>query len=414
MATTVEQPYNLFAQQKQTGYPNAVQQRVPGQVVGETPEQFAAARQAANSQGSGYNAQSSLQQPSVQSQPSAVQTPRTVGAGRQYQDTSAPIRNTDELARAMGYTSPEEEERLRKASVANQRIMAVADAIRHIGNIANTVNGAPSMQFNNPVKDEYDRYLKGKALRDAANYKYLSYQQQKAAQDAKIRQWEAEQKYKRDKDERDFRFNAAKTAADLAEKKRQYNETAAFNKEKQKATEERWERQDADTAKHRRTMEGIAGMNARTNRERASAYINHLRSGGSGKEERRDTRRGYLTKRGATAGELKSTYHQMYEWGKKMKDPRTGKPYIDENALKGQMTYGTYSFGGSSTVSQDLKERAVDQMLMDHDDAAVRMHSKYGWEWHEQTPSGKSQQYGSLLPNFNGNSGGGRGSLLPR
>jgi hypothetical protein len=122
-----QQPANLFAQQKQTAYPDAVQRRVPGQVVGETPEQFAAARQAANSQGSGYNAQPLMQQPSVQSQPSVVQTPRTVGAGSQYQDARTSISNADELARAMGYTSPEEEERIRKASVANQRIMAVAD-----------------------------------------------------------------------------------------------------------------------------------------------------------------------------------------------------------------------------------------------------------------------------------------------
>ena len=98
----------------------------------------------------------------------------------------------------------------------------------------------------------------------------------------------------------------------------------------------------------------------------------------------------------------------MYEWGKKMKDPRTGKPYIDENALKGQMTYGTYSFGGSSTISQDLKERAVDQMLREHDDAAVRMHSKYGWEWHEQTPSGKKDPYSQYVVQQNG--GGSNGT----
>jgi hypothetical protein len=262
-----QQPANLFAQQKQTAYPDAVQRRVPGQVVGETPEQFAAARQAANSQGSGYNAQPLMQQPSVQSQPSAVQTPRTVGAGSQYQNTRTSISNADELARAMGYTSPEEEERLRKASVANQRIMAVADAIRHIGNIANTVNGAPSMQFNNPVKDEYDRYLKGKALRDAANYKYLSYQQQKAAQDAKIRQWEAEQKYKRDKDERDFRFNAAKTAADLAEKKRQYDQNYKFNEQKWKETSDLNERKFKKDSAYKDRMAGIAAGRLGLSRE---------------------------------------------------------------------------------------------------------------------------------------------------
>lgn len=294
-----QQPANLFAQQKQTAYPDAVQRRVPGQVVGETPEQFAAARQAANSQGSGYNAQPLMQQPSVQSQPSAVQTPRTVGAGSQYQNTRTSISNADELARAMGYTSPEEEERLRKASVANQRIMVVADAIRHIGNIANTVNGAPSMQFNNPVKDEYDRYLKGKALRDAANYKYLSYQQQKAAQDAKIRQWEAEQKYKRDKDERDFRFNAAKTAADLAEKQRQYDQNYKFNEQKHKDDVAHRERIAKENERYHRatTSLGYARLNEtkRHNGVMESNKTPAKTSNGRGNGYTYSTRRGSVT-----------------------------------------------------------------------------------------------------------------------
>lgn len=94
------------------------------------------------------------------------------------------------------YTDPREEERLRKASLMNQRILAVGDALRHIGNIYNTANGAPSQQFNNPTMEEYARYEKSKAMRDAANAKFYSYQQQKALQDAKMRQFEREQDYK--------------------------------------------------------------------------------------------------------------------------------------------------------------------------------------------------------------------------
>lgn len=90
------------------------------------------------------------------------------------------------------YTSPEQEEKIRKSSVANQRIMAVADALRHIGNIYNTVNYAPAQQLNSPVAESTQRYLQGRALRDAANQRYFSYQQAKAAQDAKQRQWEAD------------------------------------------------------------------------------------------------------------------------------------------------------------------------------------------------------------------------------
>ena len=117
------------------------------------------------------------------SQPNPYSATETGGA--------RPIRNMDELVSAM-YTDPREEERLRKASVANQRILAVGDALRHIGNIFNTVNYAPAQKFNNPVQEEYDRYQKGRAIRDAANARYYSYIQAKAAQDARIRQAEAQ------------------------------------------------------------------------------------------------------------------------------------------------------------------------------------------------------------------------------
>lgn len=107
------------------------------------------------------------------------------------------------------YTSPEQEEKLRKASVNRQRILAVGDALRHIGNIYHTVNYAPSQQFNKPWEDEYTRYQTQKTVRDTANQKYLAYQQAKAAQDAKQKQWEAT-----------FAFNAAKDEREAARKER--------------------------------------------------------------------------------------------------------------------------------------------------------------------------------------------------
>lgn len=107
------------------------------------------------------------------------------------------------------YTSPAEEERLRKASVQRQRILAVGDALRHIGNIYHTVNYAPSQTFTSPVTDERADYEKGKAVRDTANRYYQSYQQARAAQDAKQRQWEAT-----------FALNAAKEEREAARKER--------------------------------------------------------------------------------------------------------------------------------------------------------------------------------------------------
>lgn len=144
------------------------------------------------------------------SQPNPYSATETGGA--------RPIRNMDELVSAM-YTDPKEEERLRKASVANQRILAVGDALRHIGNIFNTVNYAPAQKFNNPVQEEYDRYQKGKAIRDAANARYYSYMQAKAAQDERMRMAERQLQYNMEKDARDYelRKNESDARANLNE-----------------------------------------------------------------------------------------------------------------------------------------------------------------------------------------------------
>lgn len=113
------------------------------------------------------------------------------------------------------YTNPEDEDKMRRSSVANQRILALGDALRQIGNIYHTVGGAPSQQFNDPVELERARYEKGKALRDAANMKYYSYQAQKAKQDAQMRKLELE---------------AANTASQITSRQQQIALTAEKNK----------------------------------------------------------------------------------------------------------------------------------------------------------------------------------------
>jgi hypothetical protein len=68
-------------------------------------------------------------------------------------------------------------------------IMALGDALRHLGNIYHTTKYAPSQQFNAPAQQEYAMYKAGKAERDKDNY---AIQQQKLAQ----AKWEADQAYK--------------------------------------------------------------------------------------------------------------------------------------------------------------------------------------------------------------------------
>lgn len=207
--------YNLFAQQKQKYYPNAdtVQQNTPSQVQGETPEQFAAGKQAANSE---TGAVSQPVQPIVQPTP-VVKTPAVSSQQKQYTGGSNNPQGALDYLNSL-YTSPEQEEKLRKASVMNQRIMAVGDALRHIGNIYNTTKGAPAQQFNNPVNEEYARYQQGKALRDRANQIYYNYQQQKAQQDAAMEKWKQQ-----------FRYNQAKDTRDYALKKNESDARANLN-----------------------------------------------------------------------------------------------------------------------------------------------------------------------------------------
>lgn len=94
-------------------------------------------------------------------------------------------------------TSPDEEKRLREASMNRRKVLAIGDALRHIGNIYNASRYAPSQQFSSPVKEEEARYDKERAVRDSRNMKVLSYQQARARQEELARRYNAELEEKR-------------------------------------------------------------------------------------------------------------------------------------------------------------------------------------------------------------------------
>ena len=199
-----------------------------------------------------------------------------------------PIRSTEELAEAMSYTSPEEEERLRKASVTNQRIMAVADALRHIGNIANTVDYSPSQQFNQPWAEERARYERGKALRDAANYKYMSYEQAKAAQEQRARQLDAELAYKREKDAaaaqatKDYRDALLKDRADRWREQLSYKKEEDERKREQRQSQ--YDKQNEFTQQRINISASKSGGGGRK-----SSGGGRRRTGGSAKQNKKVT-----------------------------------------------------------------------------------------------------------------------------
>lgn len=211
-----------------------------------------------------------------------------------------PNSSSDGMDTILGhFTSPQEEEKYRKASVAQQRILAVADAIRQIGNIYNTTRYAPSQKLNMPAEAVRQRYLQDKALRDQANQRIITYEQAKRAQDLRARQLENEAKYR----ERQFKFNEDKAANDLAERQRQFNLKLSLDT-----------RKADDARKHSEVMEeqgrkrigiaqgqlGVARQNAVTNKRRVDILErNGGRNGGGGTRTSKGyeyaTKNGYVT-----------------------------------------------------------------------------------------------------------------------
>ena len=133
----------------------------------------------------------------------------------------------DWIGRTYTYTTPEQEAKYRKQSMARMGILAVGDALRHLGNIYHTTKYAPSQQFNNPVEKEYALYQTQKAQRDKDNYAI-------ATQRLKQAQWEAEQAY------RDWR--RTHTEANDAQKQQNWETTFDYNKNRN-------EKNDAERSK---------------------------------------------------------------------------------------------------------------------------------------------------------------------
>jgi hypothetical protein len=341
--SVVQQPYNLFAQQKQAGYPGVNTPQAGPQMAGDA----------------GTVHTTPITQP--------AQIVQNTGGG---QRKTTPITSMEDLARAMGYTSPQEEERLRKASVANQRILAIGDALRHIGNIANTVNYAPSQQFTNPVVEEEQRYQKGKALRDAANLKYYTYQQAKAAQEQKARQWEQQ-----------FQLNAA-NAASQAEYRQEQARIAAERAANQKAYQEgNLARQTkADEARNRYNEArlkqdkwykgaslGIQNRRLADQQRRTTAYVNRQSSGGGSGVAPLDTPKGRITPNGRS---YSNQLLQMFDYAK-------SKGYVKETDVAKRLR----EMGFGKDQSDNVKRQMVMDLLRTNQDMGDYASSRLGWSY---------------------------------
>ena len=123
-----------------------------------------------------------------------------------------------------------EEDYDRRMTTNRERILALGDAMRHIGNIVNTGKGAPSQQFNDPISQEEGRYQQRKAERQRKDALDAENARKAAEMGLKEKAYEADRQYKlflvgmkndaaglnRDK----FEYRQGKDARDFEEKKR--------------------------------------------------------------------------------------------------------------------------------------------------------------------------------------------------
>ena len=268
------------------------------------------------------------------------------------------------------YTSPQEEERLRKASMANRRILAIGDALRHVGNIVNTVNYAPSQQFNSPVVEEQSRYEKGKALRDAANLRYYSYQQAKAAQDAKQKQWEQQFGLQQ--------ANAASQHAYRQEQARIAGERAANQRAYQEGNLARQKQADADRkaynearlkqqASYQNRMAGIAAGRLADQQRRTTAYVNRQSSGGGSSVAPLDTPKGRITPNGRN---YSNQLLQMFDYAK-------SQGLVQESDVAKRLR----ELGFGKDQSDNVKRQMVMDLLRSNPTMGDYAANRLGWSY---------------------------------
>ena len=401
--------YNLFATDKQKNYPGAQVQpqpvQQPQQVVQQPLVQTPQPQQ--NPQ-----LEKRMAEMNLGINPSANPYYAEILKERMQRGYKTPSINQNDPTSGMNalsqmYTSPEQEEKLRKASVNNQRIMAVADALRHIGNIYNTVNYAPAQQLNSPVQEEQQRYEKGKAVRDAANLKYYTYQQAKAAQDAKQKQWEREFEAKAQRWNAEFGLKAyeAEGKGKLREaqiaRQNMLNEIDQLRKDGIISDNKYKELRNKYFPEVQKST--IRKNNAATQNSIASAAKTRWQmsgGGGAGKGEKPiviQGKTGTYKVSGWNDKTYKSFIDQAYYALSNMKG-KDGKPMIDNAAVTGSFTSGVF---GGRNINDSAKQEAVNNAILKHPEAGDFIREVYGFDF-ESRPGYNDGSVLQATPQTNG------------
>ena len=243
--------------------------------------------------------------------------------------------------RRAGETDDEYDERMTRNNV---RIATLADAIRHMGNIYNTMKGGLAQEFNSPASVYEQGLEKRKAERaqksaaaQAAAYKAATLQMKADAQKATNAYREATLGFKRSADERareNMKFQQGMTQKqyERAVKNDEFNHGLAADRL-------------AETKRHNGVSEGQGAARIRLAAERnaISRANGGGRSGGSGSRSVRSipTPNGVMTRNNEpSAIEKKAIARYLIENG-----------WIDDNNMK---TYNMYLTGGDSRMAGDM------------------------------------------------------------
>lgn len=209
------------------------------------------------------------------------------------------------LQQLMG--DPEEEKRRERANKTRLGILAVGDAMRHIGNIYHTTKDSPSQQFDRPVKEEWERQetedAKLKAQRMKASQMLQAYQKQQSDiyfknQDLKLKAEKAE----REKEK------AAREAEEHTWKGRDY--------------EDKHNQSEARTGYINKQTEYL-GEKSKREDELNGARIEHMKNQDAVARENAKTAKGRLALGWASLEERRS-YHNNSSWKNTRKKASSG------------------------------------------------------------------------------------------
>ena len=288
------------------------------------------------------------------------------------------------------FTTPEQEQKYAKQSKTRMGIVALADALRHLGNIYHTTKYSPSQQFNSPVQQEYALYKQGKAERDKDNY---AIQQQRLAQ----AKWEADQAYKAatlgwkakdyDLKEKQFGYNKEKDERNFNYNKEKDERNFNYNKEKNDRDFAEKQRMNDNTIRHQGVMEAqgqqrlaISYANlAETKAQHAWTRANGGAGGAGGKQKVF-----FSGKFGDVSRTQNLTLDESVAMVKQMRDMNwvTEKKYNEYmNALNNNDAASLYTLlnGGSSAGGKGATGGIIQAALTYHPEAANWLKDHHGF-----------------------------------